>query len=31
MYLHFSNTLIKEKHQISYSFKQGKTFDRKFP
>ena len=34
MYLHFLKTLIlkfQEKHQISYSFDPGKTFDRKLP
>ena len=34
MYLYFLKKLIlkfQEKHQISYSFKPGKTFDRKLP
>ena len=34
MYLHFLKTLIlkfQEKHQISYWFKPGETFDRKLP
>ena len=34
MYLHFLQTLIlkfQEKHQITYSFKPGKTFDRELP
>ena len=34
MYLYFLQTLIlkfQEKHQIKYSFKPDKTFDRKLP
>ena len=34
MYLHFLQTLIlkiQEKHQITYSFKPGKMFDRELP